>query len=817
MRQKYEIINFTANMPFRCSIQKLGELRPHLHDFFEILLILSGSCKVTVEDQVYTLRAEDVIAFNNHCTHSLLGKDCVLISVQFDQILFEKMLPNPVHPTFQCNSAMQGEQPAFSSLRRCIAKLVKNNADQRTGYELRNLSLIYGLMDIFYNYFRVDASLAQTQKQHRYAERMAKINRILSERYSEPFSLSQLAEEVHLSAPYLSKFFDQQYGMNFLSYLTEIRLTHAVQDLRNTDHNIERISADNGFPNSHAFVQAFKKQYGVLPSIYRRQSRMEITQPETSFQPETHDYIAGLKKYLEQPESTQRPQEIFSEYIRIPADGNGIPLRHTWRNMMPGGSAQSLLFGEIQDLVRQMQQNVGFQYIHFHGIFSDEMRVSHRGQDGKLVFSFLYVDKLLDFLLSQRLKPVVELSFMPTLLARNSQKRFINYCTSEPASLDDWCQLVESFVLHVLERYGSERVSQWPFIPWSAPDTSEKLFGFSSEDAFFRFYQQTYRTIRSCDPGISIGAPASYYVQGNAQWYADFLNRCEASQCAPDFVCFHYYDTQPGTNSSDAQNLFGFAGQMVLTPTPDGLADFVRFANDRYRNYRRYLLEWNNTPSQQDWLNDTCFKSCYLVKGILQNYDALDSFCYWSLSDWMGEAAVPQPMFSGGIGLFTTAGIPKPAFYAMTLLRQLGDVCIGRGEGWFAAKSPQGYQVILYNYRHYSHLYSLGERFDMTFTDRYTPFTPERSMDTHLILENIPEGTYLVREIVLGRKSGSSFDQWVQMGALELEGENELQNLRSRSQPAISKYHVQAKDGKLELDAMLEMLEVRLLMIRMEK
>jgi xylan 1,4-beta-xylosidase len=115
---------------------------------------------------------------------------------------------------------------------------------------------------------------------------------------------------------------------------------------------------------------------------------------------------------------------------------------------------------------------------------------------------------------------------------------------------------------------------------------------------------------------------------------------------------------------------------MTLRSVPDGFQNFVNQVRSErekrgLRNTPIFLTEWNNTPSQQDLLNDTCFKSCYIVKNILENYDKLDSFGYWSLTDLMGDAPLPDKMFFGGLGLFTKNGIAKPTFYAMKLMNQL--------------------------------------------------------------------------------------------------------------------------------------------------
>lgn len=185
MPQKYEIVSFTEENPVRCTMERLGVIDTHLHDFFEIDLILTGKCSAAVGEQTYTLHTDDVLSIDGHTPHAFRGSDCTMICVKFDQSLFERMLPAPEHPRFLCNSAEQGDNAAFDRLRRLIARLVKNNADRQTGYQLRNWSLIYDLMDVMYNNFRVQDTTAHTQRAYRYTERMAEINRIIGESYRD--------------------------------------------------------------------------------------------------------------------------------------------------------------------------------------------------------------------------------------------------------------------------------------------------------------------------------------------------------------------------------------------------------------------------------------------------------------------------------------------------------------------------------------------------------------------------------------------------------------------------------------------------------
>ena len=425
---------------------------------------------------------------------------------------------------------------------------------------------------------------------------------------------------------------------------------------------------------------------------------------------------------------------------------------------------------------------------------------------------------MFDFLLSIGLRPFVQLSFMPEALAKN-RRRLFGYLVSEPASLDRWSDLVSALIRHLQERYGREELRRWYFSVWHLPNTPGSMYGFSSDEAFYAFYRVTCRAVKDCDEDLCFGAPSTYYLiqPGYQNWYIAFLRWCREQGCTPDFLNFHYYDLMLNARGS-GQEAFGFTQEASLRESPDGFGGFVtQVRSERHQlgadAMPLFLTEWNNTPSQQDLLNDTCFKSCYIVKGILENYDRLDSFCYWSLTDWMGEAPQPKELFFGGLGLFTSNGIPKAGYHAFTLLRQLGDTLLGRGEGWFVTRQDGSFRIILYNYRHFSHLYAQGERFDMTFTERYTPFSPEQMLDVHLSIRDAEAGEYMVTETVVSRASGSAFDQWVAMGAVELSDPAELETLASRSVPAINKYTVAAEDGVLSLDAMLDMLEVRLIVV----
>ena len=48
MSQNYTIVNFEEGNPLRCTMRRLGVVEPHIHEFFELDMVLSGTCQVSI-------------------------------------------------------------------------------------------------------------------------------------------------------------------------------------------------------------------------------------------------------------------------------------------------------------------------------------------------------------------------------------------------------------------------------------------------------------------------------------------------------------------------------------------------------------------------------------------------------------------------------------------------------------------------------------------------------------------------------------------------------------------------------------------------
>lgn len=96
----------------------------------------------------------------------------------------------------------------------------------------------------------------------------------IHESYSDDISLESCADEVGTNPYSLSKAFKQMVGINFIDYLTQLRIEKAKELLINSDMKINDIAEGVGYRHSY-FNRIFKKQIGVPPSQYRKLNQID--------------------------------------------------------------------------------------------------------------------------------------------------------------------------------------------------------------------------------------------------------------------------------------------------------------------------------------------------------------------------------------------------------------------------------------------------------------------------------------------------------------------------------------------------------------
>ena len=93
---------------------------------------------------------------------------------------------------------------------------------------------------------------------------------IINENFSEEITLKSVAAQLSISPQHLSSVFKKSIGLNFSTYLRDIRLHCASKLLVETRESITYICEACGYKNLSHFLRSFKNKFGCSPTIYRK-------------------------------------------------------------------------------------------------------------------------------------------------------------------------------------------------------------------------------------------------------------------------------------------------------------------------------------------------------------------------------------------------------------------------------------------------------------------------------------------------------------------------------------------------------------------
>ena len=245
----------------------------HCPPDFELFSVESGGCRFLIENNMYDLHTGDFLLIpprSLHYTRSLFGpckRDTVFCREDHIRDEVRQLLPHQTDflsemRIFQVPEAHR--EQITSVLQRMIneEKIGDDYAAVIQKSMLQELFLLCGRVCSFFQ--DTPANIHTTDRQ------IIKAARFISDHYMEPVTTTDIAAAAGFSPNYLSRKFRDAAGIGVHQYLTFIRMQHAALELVSTDDTITEIAFRCGFSDSNYFKDAFKKQYGLTPSAYRK-------------------------------------------------------------------------------------------------------------------------------------------------------------------------------------------------------------------------------------------------------------------------------------------------------------------------------------------------------------------------------------------------------------------------------------------------------------------------------------------------------------------------------------------------------------------
>ena len=272
MNYKHEIVipneDLTFRMfPFEGADGKYRVLK-HWHRSVEIYVIQEGSLNFYIDDTLYPMSPETrpFILVNSNELHEIeapVPNRTIVLQIPLKN--FNGYLGEDDYIYF-----MRSRADSDKKIVNLIREMFRVYEEKKYGYNLAVNGMFSLMMYEMVTEYKVNETDQELLRQNRNLNRLSDITNYIRKNYNQELSLDLVAAQFGFSPAYLSRMFRKYASMNYKTFLQNLRLEYAVQELVETDHYIGDIALNHGFPNCKAFSNAFKARFGVLPGDYRR-------------------------------------------------------------------------------------------------------------------------------------------------------------------------------------------------------------------------------------------------------------------------------------------------------------------------------------------------------------------------------------------------------------------------------------------------------------------------------------------------------------------------------------------------------------------
>lgn len=273
---RYELIQNnsirkTAKLLYISSAKYGGDWHsvPHSHNCSELFFVIEGQGQFLIENQTYPVTLNDLVIVNPNVLHTEVSLNASPLRYIVLGIEGLELTASP--DTDNTNFCIINLKNIRDTILHYLQNMLTEIETKKTGYELVCQDLMEILIVLLGRQTNFSTMLVPVSKK---ATRLCgTTKRYIDTHYKENITLDMLAAVCHISKYHLAHAFTEEYGVSPINYLISKRMTEAELLLKTTDFSLSLISETTGFSSSSYFSQIFKKQKGISPTEFRKQSR----------------------------------------------------------------------------------------------------------------------------------------------------------------------------------------------------------------------------------------------------------------------------------------------------------------------------------------------------------------------------------------------------------------------------------------------------------------------------------------------------------------------------------------------------------------
>ncbi len=256
----------------------------HWHHDLEFIYVRKGAIRVGINSEVRTLQAGEFAFCGSGDIHYYEHADTTseIIMVIFNPRLIGFPAGWPAeqrpHSGFILRSEMEsGNENAMNNtgqqVRQQLAIIMEQLYMERQQQQEQSELVITGLLHMLGGHC-LRAAPQHTSAVRRRANKahlivMQGLLDWLEQHCTEPLTLQDGADQVGMSLFHFSRFFKNVTGIGYNTYMNELRIQRAEQQMTDSERKLIDIALDCGFGNVRTFNRVFRQLRGCSPSDRR--------------------------------------------------------------------------------------------------------------------------------------------------------------------------------------------------------------------------------------------------------------------------------------------------------------------------------------------------------------------------------------------------------------------------------------------------------------------------------------------------------------------------------------------------------------------
>src|SRR5438067_5956953 len=119
------------------------------------------------------------------------------------------------------------------------------------------------LLSLFAQHLSILSNQLAVRREKDESTNMARARQFIEKHQAEPLSLARVAQAANISRHYFCKMFKKATGMNFIDYLSRVRVERSKTLLLNPNSRISEAAFASGFQSMTNFNRAFRRMAGL--------------------------------------------------------------------------------------------------------------------------------------------------------------------------------------------------------------------------------------------------------------------------------------------------------------------------------------------------------------------------------------------------------------------------------------------------------------------------------------------------------------------------------------------------------------------------